>query len=168
MTAYLKLIDENTRGSRCDVTPLFADPVAFMAMVDDLYAQVKAAEFDLIAAIDALGFIIGTALALRHPAGLVTMRKGGKLPVDTETTTFKDYSGQIKQLEVRKGMIYPGARVLIVDEWIETGAQVRAAAQLIERSGGIVAGIATIHADRNEHTRPLFEQYPCFALRYEE
>ena len=168
MTNYLKLIDENTKGLRCDVTPMFANPVAFAALVDDLYDQIKAVEFDLVGAIDALGFIIGTALALRHAAGLVTLRKGGKLPVDTETATFTDYSGQVKQLEVRKDVIFPGARVLIVDEWIETGTQVRAAAQLIERAGGVVAGIAVIHADRNAHTRPLFEQYPCFALRYEE
>jgi adenine phosphoribosyltransferase len=168
VTDYLRLIDNHTQGPRNDVTPLFADSVAFMALIDDLSRQIKEVEFDLVAAIDALGFILGTALALRHAVGLVTLRKGGKLPVDTETVTFTDYSGQVKQLELRKDVIRLGARVLIVDEWIETGTQVRAAAQLIERQGGVVVGIAVIHADLNARTRPLFERYPCFALRYEE
>jgi adenine phosphoribosyltransferase len=168
MTDYLRLIDDHTRGARDDVTPLFADPVAFMALIDDLSRRVKEVKFDLVAGIDALGFILGTALALHHAVGLVTLRKGGKLPVDTETVTFTDYSGQVKQLELRKDVIRRGARVLIVDEWIETGTQVQAAAQLIERQGGVVVGIAVIHADLNERTRTLFELYPCFALRYEE
>lgn len=168
MTPYFKLIDEHTKGPRSDVTPLFADYAAFTAVVDDFAHLIGDVSFDVIAAIDALGFILGTALALRYQMGLITLRKDGKLPVDTENVTFTDYSGQVKQLTMRRDVMRAGARVLIVDDWIETGTQVRAAAQLIERSGGVVAGIAAIHADLNHRTHVLFEQYAGFVLRYEE
>jgi adenine phosphoribosyltransferase len=70
-----------------------------------------------------------------------------------------DYTGQRKALELRRGAIAPGTRILLVDEWVETGAQVIAAIGLIEGQGGIVVGVATIGADRNEATRALWEDY---------
>ena len=78
---YLALIDHQTNGQRCDVTPLFADYAAFSALVDDLAALVEPLAFDVVAGIDALGFILGAALALRTHTGFVPIRKGGKLPV---------------------------------------------------------------------------------------
>ncbi len=168
MIDYLSLIDRHTLGPRDDVTPLFADYSAFTAAIDAFDRQMAHVEFDLVAGIDALGFVLGTALALRRRVGLVTLRKGGKLPVETDSVTFTDYTGQTKRLELRTNVIRAGMRVLIADDWIETGAQVRAAAQLVERQGGSVIGLAVIHADRNAQTRPLFEQFPCFALHFEE
>ena len=66
-----------------------------------------------------------------------------------------DYTGQRKTLELRRDALRPGTRALVVDEWIETVAQVRAAIQLIKRQGGIIAGIASLHMDDNEQTEPL-------------
>ena len=158
---YLALIDNQTNGNRCDVTPLFADYAAFSALVDDLAALVEPLAFDVVAGIDALGFILGTALALRTHAGFVPIRKGGKLPVAVDSAECVDYTGQRKTLELRRDALRPGTRVLLVDEWIETGAQAQAAIQLIEGQGGIIAGIASLHIDDNEQTEPLRARYHC-------
>ncbi len=164
MTSYLHLIDTNTHGPRYDVTPLFADYEAFTALVEDLGRSLDASDFDVVAGIDALGFILGTALALRFQKGFVPIRKGGKLPGEVDTCHFIDYTGQEKSLELRIDAIKQGTRVLIVDEWIETGAQVKAAIQLIEGQGGVIAGIASISLDTNDATRPLLERYNCHTV----
>jgi adenine phosphoribosyltransferase len=164
MKKYLDLIDVHTRGRRNDVTPLFADPAAFSELVTDLETPFEASDIDLVAGIDALGFILGTAISIRLGKGLLTVRKGGKLPVQADRVEFVDYTGQTKSLELRSGILQPGTRVLLVDEWIETGAQVKAAIQLIQRQGGIVAGIAAINMDINKHTKPLLEKYRCHTV----
>jgi adenine phosphoribosyltransferase len=161
MTSYLHLIDKNTRGPRYDVTPLFADYEAFTALVEDLSKSFDASDFDVVAGIDALGFILGTALALHFQKGFVPVRKGGKLPVEVDMCQFIDYTGHEKSLELRADAIKHGTRVLIVDEWIETGAQVKAAIQLIEGQGGVIAGIAAINIDENEATHSLLETRRC-------
>jgi adenine phosphoribosyltransferase len=167
MPSYLHLIDDTTGGPRADVTPLFADPAAFAALVRDLAARFDSAQVDLVAGIDALGFILGAGLALRLGRGFLALRKEGKLPGPAQRVQFVDYTGHSKALEVRVGAIPAGARVLIVDEWIETGAQVRAAIALIEGQGGRVAGVATIHLDRGPLTEPLLARYNCQAIRME-
>jgi adenine phosphoribosyltransferase len=74
---------------------------------------------------------------------------------------FTDYTKSEKSLAMRKGAIRRDDRVLIVDEWIETGAQAKAAIKLIERMGGRVAGIATLNADSNGSTEVLLDMYNC-------
>ena len=75
MKAYLQLIDTHTPGPRCDVTPLFADPAAFAQLVGDLTEPFASTLIDYVAGIDALGFILGTAMALRLAARPATERK---------------------------------------------------------------------------------------------
>jgi adenine phosphoribosyltransferase len=162
--SYLELIDTDTPGRRCDVTPLFSDYEAFSALIEDLLKRFVDTEFDYVVGIDALGFILGTAMALQAEKGFVPVRKYGKLPVKSEFETFVDYTGEEKGLELRAGAIREGDRVLLVDEWVETGAQARAAAELIEKSGGEVVGIAAVNIDDNEKTRPLKERYNCQAV----
>ncbi len=74
-------IDTHTQGPRCDVTALFADYEAFAALVEDLVIPFAHVELDYVAGIDALGFILGAAIALQLPRGFLPIRKGGKLPV---------------------------------------------------------------------------------------
>ena len=161
MEEYLRLIDTQTPGPRCDVTPLFADPQAFAALVADLCAPFMEGEIDRVAGIDALGFILGTAMAIHLKKGFIPIRKGGKLPVVASRAEFVDYSGQQKVLELRQGSIKVGERVLVVDEWIETGAQMQAAVELIEGAGGVVIGIAAINMDDNPGVMRLRERYVC-------
>lgn len=164
MKDYLRLIDTHTPGPRCDVTPLFANPEVFAELVADLCRPFEAADIDYVAGIDALGFILGTAIAVRLHKGFIPLRKGGKLPVAVTSVEFVDYSGQAKALELRRGSIPAGARVLLVDEWLETGAQVQAAVELIEGAGGVVAGIAAINMDDNPGVRELQARYKCVAV----
>ncbi len=164
MNDYLRLIDAHTRGRRNDITPLFADFQAFSALVEDLIRPFAEIEFGCVAGIDALGFILGTAIAVRLQKGFVPIRKGGKLPVPTNTTEFVDYTAQKKSLELRVGAIQPGTRVLVVDEWVETGAQIQAAIALVEKQGGVVIGIATINMDDNPRTHMLRDKYHCHSV----
>ena len=164
MKKYLKLIDQSTCGPRYDVTPIFCDIEAFSDLIDDLIDICAEIEFDTVAAIDALGFILGAGIALKVKKPLVTIRKGGKLPVEVERARFVDYTGEEKSLEVRVDVLRPSNRVLIVDEWIETGAQVQATIELIEGLGAIVAGVVAINMDENETTRKLDERYPILTL----
>ncbi len=161
MTDYLRLIDTHTSGPRYDITPLFADYAALTALAADLAAPFVAEKIDFVAGIDALGFIIGTAVALHLQKGFLPVRKGGKLPVPANTVDFTNYAGEERFLELRTSALKPGSRVLLVDEWIDTGAQVAAAAELIEQQGGVIAGIASINMDFNEQTRLLQERYTC-------
>lgn len=168
MKHYLRWIDTNTTGNRNDVTPLFAQPEGFNALVDDLVACVEDVPVDLVACIDALGFILGTAIAQKLSVGILAVRKGGKLPVEADRVEFRDYTGLAKELEIRRGILTPGQRVLIVDEWIETGAQVSAAISLIEGQGAIVAGIATISMDRNERTKQIGSKYSVWSTWHDD
>jgi len=156
---YLRRIDTQTRGNRYDVTPLFADAVAFDALVSDLVALHKPVRPDRVGCLDALGFILGAAIARELGVGIVPLRKGGKLPVEAEGERFTDYSGSEKTLEVRPDMISAGHRILLVDDWIETGSQISAAIRLVERMGGVVVGIAAIHMDQNPQTEVLRKRY---------
>ncbi|MEE8594029.1 MAG: phosphoribosyltransferase family protein [Candidatus Bipolaricaulota bacterium] len=163
MKEYLRWIDTNTTGNRNDVTPLFAHPVAFNALVDDLVVCIADTPVDLVACIDALGFILGTAIAQKLNVGILAVRKGGKLPVEVDRVELRDYTGQDKHLEIRCDILTQGARVLIVDEWIETGAQVSAAITLIEGQGAVVAGIATINMDDGERTRLIASKHKVWS-----
>lgn len=163
LPAYLRLIDTKTKG-RYDVLPLFKDFSAFRSLVSDLAKLVEDCEFEYVAGIDALGFILGTALAFRMEVGFVAIRKAGKLPKSCARIEFEDYTKIRKGLELAPGVLSPGDRILLVDEWIETGAQARAAAQLIEAQGAMIAAITGIAIERNERTRDLFQRYRCRPL----
>lgn len=167
MRDYLRLIDTQTSGPRCDVTPVFADPTAFAQLVADLVFPFRTTPIDYVAGIDALGFILGTAIALHLRKGFLPIRKGGKLPVAASVAHFVDYTGQAKSLELRTGSVREADQVLIVDEWIETGAQMQAAIDLIERDGGIVAGLIAINIDASPVSRRWQEKYKCQAVWFD-
>lgn len=164
MKSYLKLINRDTPGSRSDITPLFADFVALSQLVDDLVSQIGEIDIDYVACIDALGFILGTSIAHRLELGVIPVRKGGKLPVEADSIEFQDYTKQSRRLELSKTAFPRNSRILLVDEWSETGAQIQAAASLIERQQGIVVGIATINMDDFEITSEIRSKYPVFTV----
>ena len=167
MKGYLKFVDTSTLGQRYDVTPLFGNYQAFSTLVDDLLELCREIEYDTVAAIDALGFILGTAIAVKSKRPLVPVRKGGKLPVEVHKATFIDYSGKEKSLEIRLDALNPSNRVLLVDEWIETAAQVKAAIDLIEGQGAKVAAVLSIVIDDSQTIRELRESYPILALSHD-
>ncbi len=145
--SFEKRINYESVG-RYDITPIFRDPAAFADLLDRMAEGLRGQTFELIAGIDALGFVIGAALAQKLEKGFLVVRKGGKLPVKTTSLEFKDYSGQAKKLEIALDTVPAGAKILIVDDWIETGSQVRSAIELIEGQRGQVTAIAAIRIDK--------------------
>ena len=121
-----------------DVTTLLLDRVGFARTVDALAATVDG-PVNLVAAIEARGFAIGGALAVKLGAGLLLIRKDGKLP---GATIAEDYALEYgtDRLAMHVDACTPGARVLIVDDLLATGGTALAAARLIKRAGGEIAG----------------------------
>ncbi|EMP37802.1 Adenine phosphoribosyltransferase [Chelonia mydas] len=116
---------------------------------------------DLVAGIDAMGFILGAAIANTLQKGFLAIRKAGHLCVETCTQPYTDYTARQKRLEMRMDTIQPGLRVLLVDQWIETGGTMRAAIQLVEQQGGVIAGIAAICIEDSDGGKWIQEHYKC-------
>lgn len=119
-----------------DLTPLFADPAAF-GQVLDLLAQ-RHDGVDVVAGVEARGFIIGAPLAQRMGVGFVPIRKKGKLPGDVVSASYDLEYGSAR-IEVQTDAVTPGANVLVVDDVLATGGTAVAACELIEKVGGRVA-----------------------------
>jgi adenine phosphoribosyltransferase len=164
MKRYLRSIDTATSGNRYDVTPIFANAENFSELVADLVRPFRDQRIEAVACIDALGFILGSAMALTLKAAVIPFRKAGKLPTDTVGRAFIDYTGQVKGLELRKGLLTEGERILLVDDWVETGTQVRAAVDLLEAEGAMIVGIAAIKMERNEGTNDIAARYPVHTV----
>jgi adenine phosphoribosyltransferase len=122
-----------------DITPLLADPKAFSAAIKALCREFPKGTIDVVAAVEARGFIFGSAVAERLDAGLVPIRKKGKLPRKTQRVTY-DLEYGTDTLEVHADSVKKGARVLLVDDLLATGGTMWAACKLIEQIGGTVAG----------------------------
>ena len=126
-----------------DVTTLFNDPEAIRVMVESLSLDCTRLGVDLIAAVDARGFILGGALAYQMHKPFVLVRKKGKLPFETVSQDYALEYGTAT-VEIHTDACKPGNRVLILDDLIATGGTLLAAANLFEGLDGIVAGMAAI------------------------
>lgn len=165
--AYHDRMGTDTTG-RYDVTPLFGDHETFAELRADLTADVDFGEVTHVVGIDALGFVLGGAIATEREVGFIPVRKGGKLPypeADLLRREVTDYSGASKVLELHPDRLGESDSVLVVDEWVETGAQMRAATELVETAGATVAAVASICVPENEGTVSLFERYEVHAIR---
>jgi adenine phosphoribosyltransferase len=125
-----------------DLTPVFANTEGFAAIVDEVAGALGAA--DLIAAIDARGFMIGGAVAHSCCAGVLAVRKAGKLPPPVYEAEYKLEYGSAKLEIPAAGIDLVGKRVLIVDDVMATGGTVGAACKLLEKAGAKVEGIAVV------------------------
>ena len=147
---------------RYDMAPLYADPTVFSKLIEDIISPFNIDDINKVVAIDATGFILGASVSTTLRKGLVLVRKGGKIPLGSERIArrdFIDYTGKTKSLEIDRDMINKNENVLIVDDWVETGSQAKAAISMIEELGGNILGISSIGSDRNEKTEELFEKY---------
>lgn len=122
-----------------DITPLLADARGLTQALDALERSIEPASVDIVAAIEARGFLLAGALAQRLGAGLVPVRKPGKLP---GTTLGVDYALEYgsDRLEMHVGAFASGARVLVLDDLIATGGTAVACGELVERAGGRLVG----------------------------
>jgi adenine phosphoribosyltransferase len=124
-----------------DITPLLADPKAFAAAIDALCDGFANADIDYVAAVEARGFIFGSAVAIKLGAGYVPIRKKGKLPSKTESVTY-DLEYGADTLQVHCDAVKKGAKVLMVDDLLATGGTMAAACKLIEKIGGQIVAIS--------------------------
>ena len=161
---YLDIMSPNTKGENfawLDPTSIYINGEAFHDLVDDLVSDLANVKCDVVAGVDAMGFVLGTALATRLNLGFLPIRKAGKLCVDTDSVTFSNYSGRTQNMEVRIPAFSEGTRVLLVDQWIETGGTMEGAIRLVKRQGGIVAGLVAIAMESNNKTDEYRECFPC-------
>ena len=121
-----------------DITTLLLDRDGLVGAIEAM-AESVSGPIDLVAAIEARGFAIGGALAIRLGAGLLLVRKDGKLP---GATIAEDYALEYgtDRLAMHVDACAPGARVLVVDDLIATGGTALAAVRLVRRAGGVVVG----------------------------
>jgi adenine phosphoribosyltransferase len=126
-----------------DLTPVFADPNAMAAVVEGLYQAHDIANTDLIAAIDARGFLFGAAFGATYSYGVVPVRKAGKLPVVGHRVEY-DLEYGSATLEIPADAIKPGQGVVVVDDVLATGGTAAATCELIEHAGGIVTGVLVV------------------------
>jgi adenine phosphoribosyltransferase len=124
-----------------DLTPVLADSEAFASMTTELAAYAGAA--DLIAGVEARGFLIGAAVALVAGTGVVAVRKAGKLPAVAASRTY-DLEYGTATLELPADTVAPGSRVFIVDDVLATGGTAQAACGLLTEVGAEVVGFGTV------------------------
>ena len=126
-----------------DITPLLGRKELFREVVDLMSKSWSDQPPDLVAAIEARGFIPGAAMAVKLNAGFVPIRKTGKLPWKTIGEGYQLEYGT-DQLEVHSDAVEPGQRVLIVDDVLATGGTAAAAVRLINKLGGDVIGVQVL------------------------
>ena len=124
-----------------DITPLLGDGKAFAEVVDALAATYGPVE--KVAGIEARGFILAAPVALRLGAGFVPIRKQGKLPGATFAQEY-DLEYGTATIEVLTDAFAPAERVLVIDDVLATGGTARATADLVQRAGAQVAGLAVL------------------------
>ena len=128
-----------------DITPLLQDPKIFRVMVEafvERYSQ-PALRPDVVAGLDARGFILGAVVAYALQVGFVPIRKKGKLPFTTVTETYELEYGSAT-VELHTDAVEPGQRVLLIDDLIATGGTMMAGRKLLEKLGAVVIEGAAI------------------------
>jgi len=124
-----------------DITPILADRRAFTVALDRLTESLASLHVDAVVGMEARGFIFGAPLADRLRAGFVPARKAGKLPADVDRVVYEtEYSKT--ELEMHKGSLKTGARVVIVDDVLATGGTAEAAGKLVTGQGANVVAFA--------------------------
>jgi adenine phosphoribosyltransferase len=144
-----------------DITTLLADGELFRVTVDAMTAPFT--DIDKVVVIESRGFILGTPIAYALHAGVVPVRKPGKLPSETLAESYALEYGT-NELQIHADAIARGERTLIVDDLLATGGTLDATIKLVERLGGDIVGIAVLAEltalNGREHTRG----YPVHAL----
>lgn len=128
-----------------DITPLLQDPRVFRVLIDAFVHRYMdpALRPDVVAGLDARGFILGSVVAYELGLGFVPIRKKGKLPFTTVEETYELEYGSAT-VELHTDAVHPGQRVLLIDDLIATGGTMMAGKRLIERLGATVSEGAAI------------------------
>jgi adenine phosphoribosyltransferase len=126
-----------------DITPLLGDGTSFAASVNGLVDEFANLSIDRVVGVESRGFLFASAVAYRMGAGLVPVRKAGKLPWAVVREEY-DLEYGTDKLEIHRDAIHPGERILIIDDVLATGGTAAATARLVETLGGVIAGLGFV------------------------
>lgn len=146
-----------------DITTLLKDAVSFQRMVDLMAHRYVGKGIDLVVGIEARGFVVGAALAYKLGAGIVIVRKPGKLPYKTYKAEYSLEYGK-DALEIHQDAISHGHKILIADDVLATGGTASAVAGLVEKMGGKIIECAFIGEISDLNGRKKLEPHPVFSL----
>ena len=146
-----------------DITPVLADARLLDGCISHLLGGHSAGTVDVVAGIDARGFIFGAAMARELGVGFVPIRKKGKLPWQTIEESY-DLEYGSNTMEIHVDGIGQNDRVLLLDDLLATGGTLAAAARLVEMSGGIIAGVGVVIELMDLKGRKGLERYNVKSL----
>lgn len=146
-----------------DITPMLRDRDSFRQVVDSIGNHYCGRGIDVVVSIEARGFIIGPAVAYKLGAGVVPVRKKGKLPWHCYQATYDlEYGSDV--LEIHQDAIKPGERVLILDDLLATGGTARAVTDLVRKMGGEIVEVAFMIELLSLKGRERLKEYPVYSL----
>ncbi len=146
-----------------DIAPILEDKKTFRFLTRRLAEEVKDLKADKVVGIDARGFILAGILAEKLKAGMVMIRKKGKLPFETEGIEYDLEYGKAV-LEMHRDSIKPGEKVLLVDDVLATGGTMLAAAKLVEKLKGKIVGIVFLIVLDYLPGKEKLKNYPVISL----
>ena len=146
-----------------DITTLLKDKDGFREMIDCLAEEYRGRDVDLVASVDARGFVVGAGVAYQLGTGLVLLRKPGKLPWETFYCEYDLEYGSNK-IEIHRDAIEKGQRVLVVDDLLATGGTAAATCKLVRKLGGELVGAAFVVELTYLKGREKLKDCPVFSL----
>jgi len=142
-----------------DITPILEeDPALYCAIIDRLTQHYQSNPPDCLVCIESFGYIFGAPLAYRLRVRLVLARRQGKLPREKIQQDYLMCYASDKALEIHRGSIRAGDRVVVVDDVLASGGSALAAVRLVERAGGVCVGVACVADMLDGAFRPEIEQ----------
>lgn len=126
-----------------DITSILQDPEGLKLSIHEIMKMLSDTEFDVIAGLESRGFLFGMPVAYNKSKPFIPVRKKGKLPRETVSIAYDLEYGQA-EIEIHKDAIFPGQRVVIIDDLLATGGTAEAAIKLIESLGGVVVKLAFV------------------------
>ena len=146
-----------------DITTMISDGRLFKESVDLIADEFADRKVDLVVCVEARGFIFGAAIAYRLGAGLVPVRKEGKLPYKTRKVSYALEYGSAT-VEIHDDAVKPGSRVLIVDDLLATGGTLAATVDLVKQHGGDIVAVAVLIELDFLNGRERLKSTPVFSL----
>lgn len=147
----------------CDITTLIKESKAFNYVIDSICKKYKDAKIDKVVSTEARGYIFGGALAYKLNAGVIPVRKPGKLPAEAIKEEYTLEYGT-DALELHKDAINKNDRVLVFDDLLATGGTALASCRLVERLGGKIVGIAFLIELTELNGRNKLKDYEVLSL----
>jgi len=146
-----------------DLTTLLGDPQGYQQVIDLLGHRYIGRGIEVVVGIEARGFIVAAALAYKLGAGLVPVRKPGKLPYETHSFSY-DLEYGTDELQIHQDAVKPGQRVVVIDDLIATGGTMKAAASLIEKLEGTIVELACLVELIALQGRERLKEYQVYSL----